>query len=400
MQYNPTGPLAGVKVLDLSAMISGPFAAAMLADQGADVIKVEPVNVGDIVRHMGSTRNGHGSMFHNANRGKRSIALDLKSPDALDIIYKLAAASDVALQNFRLGVAERLKIDYQTLNQYNDNIIYLSINGFGQNGPLAKKPAFDNILQAFAGVAYSQASDDEETNPDLIRQLLADKLTAMNAAQSISAALFARENGHGGQHIQLSMMDTLTHFLWMDLARTSAFVEQDGVAPGLNLGKQTRLFKFKNGFAAISPVTDEQFKAMFKVLGIELDEGMSSMAKRNSNPDELEKLMQKAYAAIATLDIDEGVASFDAVGIPATKARNIKDLPSHPQSQANGSFQTTDHPIAGKIIEPVNPPRFSGTPSQLSRPSPALGEHTDEILEELGYTTDYIQAMRDKKIVA
>lgn len=399
MKNTPTGPLAGIRVLDLSAMISGPFAAAMLADQGAEVIKVEPIKIGDIVRYMGSTRNGLGSMFHNANRGKRSIALDLKSPDALDIIYKLATASDVVIQNFRVGVVERLKIDYQTLKKHNDSIIYLSINGFGQHGPLAKKPAFDNILQAFAGVAYSQASDEEETNPDLIRQLLADKLTAMNASQSISAALFARANGRGGQHIQLSMMDTIAHFLWMDLARTSAFAEQDGVAPGLNLGKQTRLFKFKNGFASISPVTDDQFKAMFEVLGIELDEGMSSMTKRNSKPAELEKLMQKVYAAIATIDIDEGVASFDAVGIPATKAYNIKDLPSHPQAQANDTFHVTDHPIAGKIIEPTYPPRYSATPSQIGAPSPLVGEHTNDILSELGYCTDAIQQLRDKEVV-
>ena len=394
-----SGPLKGVKVIDLSAMISGPFAGAMLADQGAEVIKIEPVGTGDLVRYMGSTRNGFAAMFHHANRGKKSIALDLKSPKALEIVYKLVESADVVLQNFRLGVVEKLRIDYDSLCKYNNKLIYLSINGFGVEGPLAKKPAFDNILQAFAGAAYAQAETDD-AEPSLVRQLLADKLTSLNAAQAITAALYAREQGHGGQHIQLSMMDTLAHFLWLDLGQTASFTDQEGVEPGLNLSKEIKLYPFKNGAASLSPVTDEQFKSMCDVLGVSLDTELSTMRQRNQNPEGTKALMGRVYAATQHRDIDESVAALDKAGIPVAKVLHLHELPKHPQVKATQSFNVSDHPIAGQIVEPVNPPRFSKTPSAVGSPSPSLGEHSDQVLLELGYSEEIVQQLKEQHVIA
>ena len=191
------GPMSGIKVIDLGTMIAGPMAATVLCDQGAEVIKIEAPGIGDVMRYLGANCNGVSGLYHNTNRGKRSLAVNFKSPEGVALVKDLVAGADVVLQNFRPGVAERLGLDYESLQAVNPELVYLSVCGFGDRGPFRHKAAYDNVIQAFAGVAQSQA-DTETGEPIQYYQLFSDKLTAQIGSQAITAALFARERGQGG----------------------------------------------------------------------------------------------------------------------------------------------------------------------------------------------------------
>ena len=202
------GPMEGVRVLDLSIALTGPYAAALLADQGAEVIKVERPGSGDIARWIGVSVNGMSSLFLVCNRGKRSISVDLQRPEGVDIVKKLAAESDVVLQNFRPGVMDRLGLGYDDITSINPDVVYASLSGFGTEGPNRDRAAYDTVMQAYGGLASNQA-DPADDVPVFLRQAAADKVTALFASQAITAALFARARGRGGQHVQLSMMDAV-----------------------------------------------------------------------------------------------------------------------------------------------------------------------------------------------
>ena len=209
----PTLPLEGIRIIDLTSMLSGPWATMILADQGADVIKVEEPRQGDHTRSYGNRRNGFSASFLNLNRNKRSVAIDLKTPEGVELVKRLAATADVLVQNFRPGVVERLGIDEAAIRAVAPGIVYVSINGFGENGPYARKPVYDPIVQAFSGLTTVQAGSDER-RPRLIRTVLPDKLTAVTAAQAIAAALVGRLKTGKGQHVRLSMLDAVLAFLW------------------------------------------------------------------------------------------------------------------------------------------------------------------------------------------
>ncbi|MGA1643311.1 MAG: CaiB/BaiF CoA transferase family protein, partial [Ilumatobacteraceae bacterium] len=201
------GPLHGVRVLDLSVMISGPLAGMMLADQGADVIKVESPGIGDFMRYLGSAKGGMTGIFLNNNRGKRSLVVDLKKPEGVDVLKKLVATSDVVIQNFRPGAVERLGISYDDLSAINPDLIYVSISGYGPDGPASGQRVYDNVIQGASGLASVQV-DPQTGTPSLFRTLLCDKVTSLKAAQAVTAALYARQVGHArGQHIVLAMLD-------------------------------------------------------------------------------------------------------------------------------------------------------------------------------------------------
>ena len=393
------GPLAGVKILDLGSMIAGPYAVTTLCDQGAEVIKVEPPGLGDVMRYLGATREGVGAIYHNVNRGKRSIAIDLKSGEGLALVLKLAETADVVVQNFRPGVVERLGLDYQSLCAVNPSLIYLSVSGFGERGPYRDKGAYDNIIQAFAGVARSQANQDTG-EPVQYYQLFADKLSALTGSQAITAALFARQRGAGGQHIRLSMAKAVAAFLWADVAGTAGFREP-GAQPGIAVAKGVPLMEFKDGWGAVAPVTDAQFAGYCRTFGVDgSDPRYSTLAARNANPEEMTELMQQIRENAAATPIAQAIAAMDAEGVPCAQVMELVDLPRHPQMIANNSFTEVDNPQAGAMIEPNNPPEFLGTPSPSLRPAAALGEHTDAIMAELGYGSSEIKHLREAGVIA
>ena len=207
-----TGPLSGIRVVDLTSMISGPVATMMLGDQGADVIKVEPLT-GDLVRIMGPNRAGLTSGFISANRSKRSLAVDLKSEQGMAVVKKLVATADVFVQNFRPGAIVRMGLGEDVVRELKNDIVYVSISGFGETGPYAHKRVYDPVIQALCGLADIQ-KDGETGRPKMIRTIIPDKTTSVTAAQAITAALFARERSGEGQHVKLAMLDTMVAYLW------------------------------------------------------------------------------------------------------------------------------------------------------------------------------------------
>lgn len=391
------GPMRGIRILDLGSMIAGPAAASILADQGADVIKIEPPGIGDVMRYLGASRGGISGLFQNSNRGKRSLALDLKSAEGIEIVHQLTAEVDVVLHNFRAGVAERLGIDYESLKKHNPDIIYLWINGFGVEGPMAGKAAYDNVIQAFAGVSQSQ-SDAQTGEPVQYYQLFSDKLTALTGAQAISAALLAKHQGRGGQRINLSMVDTVVSFLWADASGTATFLDE-GAQVGMNVGR-LQLMEFSDGWGAIAPVTDAQFHGICKAFDVDssMPEVKTAML-RNVNSALVADLFSGLRDKAKLMSAKDAIARIDAADVPCAEALFLADLPEHPQMQANNSFAHSEHPMAGKIVEPKNPANFSVTPSGVGASCAALGQHTNAILGELGYSDVSINALREKGAV-
>ncbi|MDZ7785276.1 MAG: CaiB/BaiF CoA-transferase family protein [Halioglobus sp.] len=392
------GPLKGIRILDIGTMVAAPLAAGVLADQGAEVIKVEPPGIGDLMRYVGATCNGVSALFQNVNRGKRSIAVDLKSPEGLSVVQRLSTEVDVILHNFRPGVAERLGVDYATLAALNPELIYLSVSGFGHSGPMAGKAAYDNVVQAFAGVALSQP-ELSTGEPAQYQQLFADKLTALYASQAITAALLARERGEGGQHIQLAMVDAVASFLWADVAGTAGF-RGDGADPGMQISKGVPLLKFKNGYAQAAPVSDANFHGWCAAFGVDSsDPRLASIMQRNANRDAVAEVSRQVFARALELGVDETIAKLEAADVPCAKAYALEDLPEHEQMQANGLFVNTEHPQAGHLVEPKTPANFSATPASRGFPCATLGAHSAQILVELGFSDDEIQSLRERNAI-
>src|SRR5688500_11984662 len=261
------GPLEGFKVLDLSIALTGPYAAALLADQGADVIKVERPGIGDIGRWVGVMVNGLSALYLVCNRGKRGLAVDMHAEEGADIVRRLAADSDAVLPNVRPGVMERLGLGYDDVRALNPDIVYCSLSGFGAEGPYRDRSAYDTVIQAYGGFATNQADPDDGV-PVFLRQTAADKVTSLFASQAITAALFARERGKGGQHIQLSMTDAVVSFLWADSAANEVLLESDGTQDS-SFVKGFRPFRFEDGWGIVTPTSDADFAGMCRGLDVQ-----------------------------------------------------------------------------------------------------------------------------------
>jgi len=304
----------------------------------------------------------------------------------------------VVLHNFRDGVAQRLGVDYETLKAINPELIYLWVNGFGAEGPMHRKAAYDSIIQAFAGISQSQA-DMESGEPIQYYQLFSDKLTALTGAQAIASALYARSQGRGGQEITLSMVESVVGFMWPDAAGTATFLDE-GAQEGISVARH-KLIEFSNGWASLAPVTDAQFHGCCAAFGIDSsDPRVATAADRNANGEYVESLFEQLRAEMKQTDIDEGIERLNEADVPCAKAMHLADLPEHEQMVATGTFTETAHPTAGRMVEPVNPPRFSATPSGSGFPSAQLGQHTDDILSELGYDESAIAGLKSSGAVA
>jgi crotonobetainyl-CoA:carnitine CoA-transferase CaiB-like acyl-CoA transferase len=386
------GPLHGFRILDLSAVISGPYGTMILADQGADVIKVEPPGRGDFTRSAGNKQGGMSASFLNNNRNKRSITLDLRHPDGVAVVKRLAATCDVLVQNFRPGVVERLGVGEDEIRKVAPNIIYVSISGFGENGPWVHKPVYDPIVQALSGLASVQGGSDKE-RPRLVRTILPDKLTAITSAQAITAALLARARTGQGQHVRLSMLDAIVAFLWSSDMGAQTYVgqtvTQQRAASFIDL-----IYETKDGYMSVAVMTNEQWSAACRAFGHPEwldDPRFATTELRDLNIDARLELIQ---SALITRGTDEWMAILEEAGVPCAPVLTRSRMITHPQIQASGIVTENDHPRAGRLRQARNAARFSVTQPEHRFGAPDLGAHSEEILREAGFTADEIGALR------
>ncbi|MEJ6511178.1 MAG: CoA transferase [Actinomycetota bacterium] len=394
-----TGPLSGVKVLDLSIALTGPYAAALLADQGADVVKIERPGIGDIARWVGVAVNGMSAFYLACNRGKRCIALDLSTAEGQEIAVQLAADADVILQNFRPGVIDRLGLGYDAIRKINPDVIYASISGYGPVGPYRDRSAYDTSIQAYAGFAATQAEPGGGP-PTFLRQNAADKVSSLYAAQAITAALFARASGRGGQHLELGMADACVSFLWAEAAGNEVLLDSDGTMPSsFNAGFSP--MRFLDGWGIVVPTTDADFAGMCKSLDVEGwdDPRIKTVGERRKNRDVLEPIMDMCYAMAANLTQAEATERFIRERVAFAMVLTAAEMVDDPHAVAIGMFEEFDHPVVGRARLPRHPTKFHETPASLAGGAPALGQHTDEILTELGLS-ERIASLRDASIVA
>jgi crotonobetainyl-CoA:carnitine CoA-transferase CaiB-like acyl-CoA transferase len=372
-------PLAGVRILDLTVNLSGPYSTLVLAQQGADVVKVERPPVGDILRKIGSGRGGTSAYFVNTNWGKRSIALDFDRDEDLETLRRLVATADVLVENFRPAVMPRLGFAADALLEEHPRLIYTAIRGFPSTSSRADAPAYDHVIQAMTGFGSNQA-DLKSGTPVLVQQAVVDKVTGLTAAQAISTALYQRERTGRGQYVEIPMLHAGLAFLWPDVT-TNVTMRGDFD----RLPSQSRTFRLTpcaDGHIAMVTVTTSQWDGLLEAVGKhdlvghpDLDDPQKR--GRNSAP-----VMKEIAGILATLPTDDVVARLQAEGVPCAKVTALEDLADVVDEVSPGFLVHDVHPQLGEVVHPRPAARFEE--DAPLRPAPAVGEHTEEILRELG----------------
>lgn len=384
------GPLEGLKVIDLTTMVSGPVASMMLADQGAHVIKVEPL-IGEQMRHIGPPLNGVASGFFSCNRGKESIALDLKSEEGKEILVKLVAEADVFIQNFRPGAIDRMGFSEEVLRNANKKLIYVSISGFGEEGPYTGKRVYDPVIQALSGATDIQA-DRESGRPQMFRIIVADKVTSLAAAQAISSALYARERTGEGQHIRLSMLDTMLSFFWPEGMAGLTYGDMEFDVTQFQ-GKMDLIYETQDRYITAGAVSDKEWAGMCRAIKREdliEDPRFKAASDRFVNGEERKTLTAEE---ILKWPSEEILARLDAEDVPCAPLLNRMELMQHEQIVANDSIQKIQFEGFGEVRQPRPAARFDKTPAEIRGPGPKLGEHSRGILERLGYSSEQIEEL-------
>jgi crotonobetainyl-CoA:carnitine CoA-transferase CaiB-like acyl-CoA transferase len=389
------GPLEGIKVVDASAVLSGPLCTMMLADQGADVIKVEPHGMGDTLRIPNFARGGLTAFFVNANRNKRSIVLDLSKEEGREIVHKLVRDADVFVQNWRPGAAARVGLGEAELRAIQPDLIYCSISGYGPSGPYADRRVYDPIIQCLTGHTGVQLNPEVPIR-DLVRNVVSDKSSAYTAAQAITAALFARERGAGGQHVEVPMLDASLAFFWSDGMIAHTF-QGDDAPRGIALYELYRLWETADGHLIYFAATDSECHGLYRALGhpewVE-DERFATVEARAvpENREALGVLVMNEISALPTKELIERLAEEQ---VPVGPVLSPEEIPADPQIVHNEAILEFEHPTAGRYRQAAPAARFEKTPQDPRRRLPPLhGEHTGEILRDLGYSDADVERMR------
>ena len=383
-----SGPLNGIRIIEVTSMLTGPWATSILGDQGADVIKVGVPGVGDHTRSAGADRGGLPVNFLNINRSKRSLTLNLKNQQGVSVLKRLAATADVFVQNFRPGVVERLGIGEPNIRKVSPKVIYMSMSGWGEHGPLAQKPVYDPVIQALSGLTTIQAGSDD-ARPRLIRTILPDKLTAVVASQAITAALLTRERTGKGQHVRLSMLDAVLNFLWASDMGGQTYVD-DPVSNQAAASFIDLIYETKDGFMTVSTMGNKEWLALsraFKRPDLLEDSRFKTPQLRDQNVNERLALVQ---AELKTKTTAKWLEIFEKEEVPAAPALTRQEMIEHPQVTASEILVEYDHPVAGRLRQTRTAARFEGTPPGPPQGAPRLGEHNTQILMELGLSEDEI----------
>ncbi|MFN0160643.1 MAG: CaiB/BaiF CoA transferase family protein [Burkholderiales bacterium] len=378
-----TGPLAGVRIVDMTAVGMGPWATQILGDMGADVIKVESPD-GDIFRHVTPQRHkGMSHAFLNLNRNKRSVVLDARLAEDRASLLALVAQADVFISNLRPASLARLGLDYSTLAAEHPRLIYCGCYGYSEAGPYAGRSAVDDTIQAASGMAHFQGG--ESGTPAYVRSVAADKIAALWVAQAIGFALYAREKSGRGQALEVPMFESVTAFMMVEHLAGRAFDPPVGPAGYARVATAARKpFRTRDGHLALVPYTDAQWRRFFDLIGTPEVLGDARFADVTSRSRHIPELYAMIEATLLARNTAEWVAIFAAADIPFAPVNDVDSLLVDPHLEATGFWQRDAHPTEGGIVTPGIPLRFSATPGNVRRLAPNLGEHTAEVLAEIG----------------
>ena len=390
-------PLEGITILEFSTMITAALASMMLAEQGARVIKVEPHDAGDPMRYIGARKGDISSLFAGCNRGKESLAIDLKSEAGQDAIRALIPQVDVVIHNFRPGTMETLNLGFDTLKDINARLVYMAISGFGTEGPLRRAPAYDPIIQAHSGMAATQGGDE---SPAFIRSLLCDKITAYTACQAVTSALFARERSGEGQLVDLSMLDAGLFFMFPDGFQNHALLDDDVIPGGLLIDILYDLTLTRDGGITVAAANQEMQGRMLNAIGLLhllQDERFNTMAKLVEN---LHLFREEVAKKCLEYTSDDLITLLREAEVPCAKCLSRDGVLAQDQLSANDSTAIVEHPHLGQMRIVKAPPRFAGQRLEPSRPTPKHGEHSESVLKSFGIDPDTIESLRAAEILA
>ena len=388
-------PLTGITIIEFSTMVTASFATMMMAEQGARAIKVEPVDEGDPMRGLGTKKGGMSGLFANCNRGKESVSVNLKDARGLEIARRLVSSADVVISNFRPGVMDALGLGSADLRTENPRLIYMAVSGFGVKGPLSAAPAYDPVIQAHAGFTATQG----QQNPEFVRNLMCDKITAYTACQAVTAALYQRSQTGAGQHIDLSMLDAGLFFLFPDGFMQHTLLDED-VERSPDLADLIYdLTLTRDGAVTIAALTDEQRVGVAIAAGLEHlneDERFNSFSNIVKN---LEVYREILSAGFIKMDTDDVMQKLTANDVPCARCHTHAQVLSQEQVQANGTTREVEHPITGKMLVVHTPAMFGGERLPLAASAPGHGQHTQQMLEELGYNANSYAEMKAQGVV-
>ncbi|MBS0426825.1 MAG: CoA transferase [Proteobacteria bacterium] len=387
-------PLDGIRILDFTRVLAGPLSTALLADLGAEVIKIEPPH-GDDYRAIGPMRNGESALFTVMNRNKKSLVLDLKHPDAVQLVHELAERADVVVENFRPGVADRLGIGAQALVRRNPKLVYVSVSGFGQTGPYAHRPAYDIIVQAMSGLM--EATGDPEGAPTLVGEAVSDVVAGLFASWATLAALLQTQRTGRGQHVDVAMFDTTLSFLATSMARF-LFTGKPARRVGNRhpLSAPFGVYRAKDGHFALAVLNKKLFDALSTAMAMPALAGDARFASDESRSAHEPALRERIESWAASREVADVVARLEHAGVPAAPIWNIAQALDSPQAQARELLRAVDDDRLPGLQLPTQPVRFCGAAPNRATRAPALGEHTQELLATLlGCGLDKIAALRE-----
>jgi crotonobetainyl-CoA:carnitine CoA-transferase CaiB-like acyl-CoA transferase len=393
-----SGPLNGIKIVEFTSVVLGPWACQILGDMGADIIKVEPP-VGDTNRNLGPNRNNSdmSALFMTCNRNKRSIVLDLKNPEGQEAALKLAAGADVMIHNFRPQAMVKLGLDYDAVKEVNPEIIYCATYGYSKKGPYGDKGALDDSIQAGSGIAMLMSMVEGE--PRYLPTIIADKTTGMAVVNAVTAALFYKERQGEGQEIEVPMYETMVSFVMAEHQWGQTFEPPIGKAGYVRLmSEHRRPYKTKDGYVAVLPYWDNHWRTFCEIVGrpdLLSDPRFKDMQSRLTNIDVSYAETGKALSMKTTAEWLELLAP---TNVPHMIVNTLDGLINDPQLVESGFWQIHDHPTEGKIRMAKSPYNFSKTPTDITRLPPRLGEQSEEILREVGYSEDQIIKMFEQGV--